>query len=301
MTDSRQNSGKGILYGIIALLLLSNIFLAWLYFQEKENFNIAIEEKGILDEQKMELEAELKDMYEQYEEMKTSNDTLNRQLLEQQEKIQELLTKAKNNNWTIHKLRKETETLREIMKGYLRTIDSLNTANIQLKAEKQMVTLKLDKEKEKNTQLNEQNTELSEKVKIGERLKAQDLFAAALKERSNNTHRETDRAKRTDMLKACLTLMRNDLTPLGKKWVYARIIAPSGKVICLEESEDNMFEFEGVKGLYSVKKEVDYKGEDTDVCLYWYYEEEALVEVGSYEVYMYVDNYELGKTSFELK
>ncbi len=301
MTETRQNSGKGLLYGIIVILLLGNIGLAWLYMQEKDNYTVAIEEKGILDDQKKELEAELEDMYTQYEGMKTANDTLNSQLAEQQEKIQELLTKAKNNNWTMYKLRKETETLRDIMKGYLKTIDSLNTANIQLTAEKQMVTLKLQKEIKKTDELSEQNTELSEKVKIGERIQAQDIFAAALKQRKNNTHRETDRASRTYMLKACLTLEKNDLTPKGKMMVYARIIGPNGKVVCLEESEDNMFEFEGVKGLYSVKKEVDYQGQDVDVCMYWTYKELAEVASGTYEVYMYAKNYELGKTSFTLK
>lgn len=301
MSDSRQSSGKGFLYIIIVLLFLSNALVAWLYFQEKENFNVAIEEKGILDDQKAELEAELEDMYAQYNDMKTSNDTLNAQLQEEQEKIKELLEKAKNNNWTIYKLRKETKTLRKIMKGYLHTIDSLNTANIQLQAEKQQVTQKLNSEKKKNTQLSEANTELSEKVKIGERLQALDLFAGALKQRRNNTHRETDRAKRTDMLKSCLTLEKNELTPKGKKWVYARIIGPDGKVVCLEESEDNMFEFQGVKGLYSVKKQIDYQREETDVCLYWYFEEEFEVLEGDYEVYMYCDDYELGKTSFNLR
>ena len=301
MSDTRQSSGKGLLYAVIVLLLLSNAFLAWLYFQEKENFNVAIEEKGILDDQKAELEAELEDMYAQYDDMKTSNDTLNAKLLAQQEKIKDLLEKAKNNNWTIYKLRKETETLRTIIKGYLVTIDSLNTANIQLQAEKQQVTQKLNTEKKKNNQLSEANTELSEKVKIGEKLKALDLFAGALKQRSNNTHRETDRAKRTDMLKCCLTLDKNELTPKGKKWVYARIVGPDGKVICKEESEENMFEFQGVKGLFSIKKEIDYQGEETDVCLYWYYDEEFEVPEGDYVAYFYCDDYELGQRSFSLK
>lgn len=301
MSSEGQKTNNRIYQGLAILLLISNIVFIYLYSQEKENYQIAIEDTGILERQKTEVEAELEGMFDQYEAMKTNNDTLNARLTEQQTKIQELIKESKSKGWTIYKLRQETATLRDIMQDYVRTIDSLNTANIELTAKNTQITEDLGKERSKTNSLTKENVKLSEKVKIGEQLQASDMFAGALRKKSNNTTRETDRAKRSDMLKCCLTLDENELTPKGKKWVYARIIAPDGKVVVLEENEDNMFMYDGVKALYSVKKQVDYQGAETDVCLYWDVEDpEALLE-GNYEVYTYCDDYELGKTSFILK
>lgn len=301
MSSEGQKANNRIYQGLAILLLVSNIVFIYLYTQEKNNYQVVIEDQGILERQKTEVEAELEGMYDQYEAMKTNNDTLNAQLSEQQERIQELITESKNKGWTIYKLKKETETLRKIMQGYVRTIDSLNTANIELTAENVKISEDLGRERSKTTELTKENVELSQKVKIGEQLEALDIFANALRKKSNNTHRETNRAKRADMLKCCFTLDENELTPKGKKWVYMRIIGPNGKVIVLEENEENMFEYDGVKALYSVKKEVDYQGEETDVCMYWNVEDPEKNLPGNYEVYAYCEDYELGKTNFELK
>ncbi len=299
MTSESKSSSKLPYIILIILLVGSNGLFAWLYMEEKNNYEVAIEEKGILDDQKREVEAELEDMILQYEDMKSENDTMNAKISEQQAKIEELITKAKNNRWTIHKLRKEAETLRGIMKSYLKTIDSLNTANIELQAQNEQITEELGVEKTRTSKLSKANEELAEKVKIGEKLEAFDLVSSALRKKNNNLYRETTRSKRANRLKTCFTLDANELTKPGKKWVYARIIGPNGKVVVLEESEENMFEYDGVKALYTVKKEVDYKNEELDVCLYWDVKDQ--LGPGNYEAYIYAEDYELGKTSFELK
>jgi hypothetical protein len=60
-----------------------------------------------------------------------------------------------------------------------------------------------------------------------------------------------------------------------------------------------MFEFDGVRGLYSVKKEIIYENKELDVCLYWVVDEE--LSPGKYVVYAYAENHEIGVTEFTLK
>ena len=53
----------------------------------------------------------------------------------QRSEIEGLISKVRDRNYSVSKLKKETGTLRKIMQGYVVTIDSLNQANIALQME----------------------------------------------------------------------------------------------------------------------------------------------------------------------
>ena len=108
-------------------------------------------------------------MLAQYDSLETSNDTLNVQLSEERAKVEELIARVKSGNWTIYKLKKETESLRKIMKGFVITIDSLNTVNQVLMGENQEIKGELGKERDRASQLKTDKDKLSKKVEIGER------------------------------------------------------------------------------------------------------------------------------------
>ena len=59
------------------------------------------------------------------------------------------------------------------------------------------------------------------------------------------------------------------------------------------------FDFNGVRGLYSSKKEIDYKNEDMQVTIDWVKIDEF--PVGEYNVEVYADGVDIGKTKFTLK
>ncbi len=207
------------------------------------------------------------------------------------------MSEAKNNQWTIYKLKKEASTLRDIMKGYVRTIDSLNTLNVELRAQNADVNRKLDEQKNHNEELNEINSQLTDKVRLGARLDAENMTAYAQKVRNNGLHREVTRAGKADKIKTCFTIAKNDVTEPGNKAIFIRIITPSGKV--LVERNDATFEFEERNMLYSIKKVVEYENKPLDLCLYWDVETD-LVE-GEYLVEAYSEGFKIGNTSFTLK
>src|SRR5690606_25368742 len=156
------------------------------------------------------------------------------QIDEQKEKIEQLIKKAKDNSWTISKLKKETESLRTIMKGYVRTIDSLNTANQELIAKNQQAQQQVKEVEGKYTQLSKVKEELASKVALGSQLKAIDMIVVGQSEKRSNTYRETNRASKTDKLKVCFTLDDNKIAKPGKRTVHVRIIDPNGKVLAKE-------------------------------------------------------------------
>jgi len=294
----KQDKSNKILIALLTLSILANAGLMFMLFDEKGKTEMLMGENSEITVEKNDLELELNDMLVQYDSLSSDNDTLNAQLADERTRVEEMIQKVKSGNWTIYKLKKETESLRKIMKGFVHTIDSLNTANIELMAENKNIKGELGKERDKSTLLESEKTKLAEKVKIGERLQAVFIESYGQKVKNNNIHKRTEKAKSVEKIKTCVTIGENDLAKAGKKIVYARIIGPSGKVLTLSEDKANMFEFDGVRGLYSVKKEINYENKEIDICLYW--DVKTTVTSGKYVVYTYADNHEIGSTEFIL-
>jgi hypothetical protein len=227
------------------------------------------------------------------------------QVEEQKAKIEELLKEAekhKGDAWVIHKLRKETETLRTIMKGFVRTIDSLNVLNQTLTEEKAEVTTQLKHQQTKNEELSKSNEDLNQKVTVASQLKAMGMKAFGVKVKGDNTGKELDKAKRIDKIRCCFKLAENKIAPSGKKWVYLRVLAPDGKVLADKSDESNMFEFNGVKGLFSSKKQIDYQNQELELCLDWAAPDDKYeFSVGEYIIEIYADGTDIGRTKLTLK
>ncbi|MEM9022642.1 MAG: hypothetical protein AAGB22_02795 [Bacteroidota bacterium] len=298
-----SKSSRSRIYGIIiALLVLTNLGSLYLVWERGSERDEMVMQNSNLQKDKLEVEAELTDMLATYDTLQAENEAMATEMEEQKQKILELLEEAekhKNDAWVIYKLRKETETLRTIMKGYLHTIDSLSTLNKDLAEQKVAVERKLANQRTENTELQQQNEGLAEKVRIGGKLRALDMVSIAQRVKSNGVHRETSRASKANKIKTCFTLDRNEVTEKGKKAIHIRIIDPNGKVLALADNKDNMFAYNGVEGLFSLKREVDYQREEMDVCYYW--DVTGDLAAGKYIVEAYAEDYDIGQTSFTLK
>lgn len=298
---SSEKSNKIMLVLVLFLALTNILTLYMVYSKHQENVEL-VTNNSDLNIEKDALTGELNEMLARYDSVETDNAEMLAQIEEQRAQIEELLKEAekhKDDAWIIHKLRKEAATLRDVMRNYLVTIDSLNTVNKQLISEKAQVETQLSSQKQQNEQLNEKNEELSEKVKLGSKLRVVDLVSMGQRVKNSTVHRETDRARRVDKIKTCFTIDRNEVSKPGKKDIYLRIIAPDGNVLAFDQTKDYMFTYDGKEGLYSRKEEVLYENEEVDMCLYWDVKDE--LKEGKYLVEIYAENYMMGTTSFELK
>lgn len=301
--QTEKSSQKKPISAILILLLVAVAGFAAYMAYNNQQLNKQLTDLGYLkqevEDEKNRVIDELEGMTGQYDSLAVTNDSMNVELMAQREKVEELISKAKNNEWTIYKLRKEAGTLREIMKGYVRTIDSLNTLNVELRAENAQVTRKLSETESKNTALRDANEQLSEKVKLGAKLKALDMVAYGQRVKRNGVHRETDRSDKVEKIKVCFTLDKNEVAEAGNKNIFVRIIAPSGQVLAERSDDGHMFNFEGSRGLYSIKKLVNYEKQELDLCMY--FEDAKSLQRGDYMVDAFADQMKIGSTKFTLK
>ena len=131
----------------------------------------------------------------------------------------------------LSKLRKENETLKGIMRGYVRQIDSLYTMNKRLEIDLDETSTKLNETSAERDNYKKEAEEKGEQVKKGSKLRAYNINSGALKMKTNNTTEATDRAKKVYQLKSSFTLQENVLAIAGRKTVYMSITAPNGQVL----------------------------------------------------------------------
>ena len=267
-TPKRKGNKTNIFLSIIILLLFGFCgYLIWQNLQLKkllETGEIAYTE---VTDERDQVRGELEEMLAKYKEMETNNVALSAELEAEKAKIEELIKKAKGKDWSIYQLKKETETLRTIMKGYVVQIDSLNQINGRLTQENVVVKTELNSEKNKTKDLSEKNENLTDLVTVASYLKTSNLTAYGIKVKSDNTGKTTDRVKKTNKIRTEFTILKNSITIPGSKLIYVRILTPDGKVLSEKTDDSNKFDFNGVRGLYSAKKQIDYNNEQMSLTI----------------------------------
>lgn len=287
-----------MIYGLIAAIVLLVAYIVYQHFNTQK----VIEEKVSIAIEKKELLNELNEIQSQYDTLYTDNVELQADMEGQQLKIDSMLVvikKHKGDAYTMRQLRKETESLRSIMKGYLITIDSLNTMNIELEAENLEIKGELTQEKKKTRNLEKKSDDMSKIITKGGQLQALNMWAVTIKMRSNGNQVETDRASKAQKVKSCFTLSENAIAKNGNKNLYFRVISPEGSVLTDNNSSGETFDYDGVKGIYTMIRKVDYQNKAMDVCIYW--DIPTPLTPGFYLIEIYADQVLIGRTSFDLK
>ncbi len=236
------------------------------------------------------------------ESMGKKNQALVDSLNAQKAKVEELLIKSQRTDileYELFKMKKEAATLREIMRGYVHTIDSLMIENSNIRYNLSETRKELSSTQGQLEDYKEITTELEETVEEGKVLKTVNVNAIALRIRRNGDTRDTDRAKRTEMFKVCFVLLENRIAKAGPRNIYMRIISPSGKI--MNEGAVRKFKVGDNEIEYSAAREVDYQNTDVDVCVYNKLPEGFEVEEGTFKVEIFADGARVGYTTFDLK
>ena len=91
-------------------------------------------------------------------------------------------------------------------------------------------------------------------------------------------------------------IAKNITAPVGEKMVYVRIMKPDDDI--LVKSRADVFAFEGKEINYSMKKMIEYEGEEVAVTMYWNIEE--FLSPGTYRVDIFSDVNLIGQKRFTL-
>ena len=124
------------------------------------------------------------------------------------------------------------------------------------------------------------------------------MTAGGIFERGSGKQVDTDRAKKATQVKCCFTVGENLTARSGSKTLYLRVISPDGSVLPAGGG-DNRFQFNGVEGEYSAKRDIDYQNQPVEACIYW--KAAGQLASGQYIVEVYESGGQVGTTSFNLK
>lgn len=254
------------------------------------------------------LSSDLKNMLETYNALekkaKESGDLNKEQAAEiegQRTQIQDLLEKVQKGKWTaaeLAKMRRENETLRGIMKGYVYQIDSLNTLNLKLNSDLDITKTELTSTSTERDTYKKEAEESTARVKEGSKLQAYGFLSVALRSKINNTTAETTKAKGTVQIKSSFTIGANPIADKGNKPVYLQITKPDGTIF--QSRTANIVTTDKGNIAYSDKKDVDFTGDAVNMAIYYDLRGEE-AQKGNYVVKIYCDGSLIGKDNFTLK
>lgn len=298
---------RTVIIAAVGVVLAMGAVFYWLLTQERSAMQGEMDEVARLQREAMQEElANLSDEYEhQYSKLTidgqevslyANSDSLLRQISAERAKVDRLLEELKQQKTTsaarISELTKEVGTLRRVLRTYIVQIDSLHTANEQLRAENKAVKANFERATDEARQLASQKTQLTERINLAAKLDATAIAITPL-------DRKGKRAKRIDRvenIQISFRVAKNITASVGNKTFYTRIMTPDDQPLI--KAGAGQFAFEGKSLPYSTRREIEYSGEETEVVMYWPVEES--LQAGTYRVMIFADGNLIGSGSFTI-
>ena len=280
---------------LVILALIGGIAYLMGNLEQQKQVNRDMQELAELDKQEMENEYERFAL--QYSEMKTqiNNDSIVEQLTQEQMKTQKLLEELKkvkaDDAREITRLKKELATVREVLRSYIIQVDSLNRLNESLKQENSRVNAVLQERNSQIVGLSNEKASLSEKVAIAAQLDATNISLSLL----NKRDKPTKKLKDTKKMQVNFTITKNVTASNGHRTIYVRIQNPGGNTL----SGGGSFAYENRNLEYSMKKTIEYTGEEVSVATFWNVSQ--MLEGGQYRVSIFADGNMIGSRTFNFE
>jgi hypothetical protein len=281
---------------VSATLLIAAIILGMMLMDSRKQ-NVEMQELFALE--KEELENEYSSFATQYDELqiRITNDSLQDKLEQEKLKTQQLLEELRQTKATdaaeITRLKKELKTVRAVLRSYVIQIDSLNRANEQLQIENKRVRARYNEASRQIDKITEEKENLTKKVTLASQLDAIGITFTPLKKNGKAAKKIKDAKK----FAIGFTIAKNITTETGEKTIYVRILKPDEDV--LAKNAGDLFSYEGKELKYSIKKYIEYTGEEQTVTVYWDIEE--FLQAGTYKVFIFADGNMIGSNSFTIK
>lgn len=296
---------------IISVSVVILVLLGAFIYVQKQKQAYDKDKQEFVNLQKQALEEELNNLHTEYENqynklkigngertMMVNTDSLLNKLLAEKNKVDRLNEELKDiRNTTaqhISKLNKEVGTLKTILRSYIVQVDSLNNLNKKLYEENQAVKKSYNRVTQQNKELKREKETLADQVQIASRLDVSNLKVALL----DNRGRITSRIYRIKKIAISFIIPRNVTAKIGYKTIYARLLDPNGSLMEQDNAFSDTFHFENKDIKYSIKRDIEYNGEDTNVTMYW--DVNSTLLEGPYRVALFIDGNLVGQTTFEL-
>lgn len=290
-----MDKSKKLIIVIIGLILLCGGVSFYAFQQNQKNQEMS----ELFAIEKEEMENEYTHFATQYDELQVqiNNDSLREKLESEKLKTQRLLEELRqvktSNAAEIMRLKKELKTVRAVLRSYVIQIDSLNKVNQALTMENQEVKQKYSQATRQISNLSQEKKNLNEKVALAAQLDATAIQVDPRNKRGKTARRVKDVKK----IAVSFTIVKNITAKTGERTLYIRIAKPDNEV--LTKNSANTFPYENRNLAYSIKKYIEYTGEEQRVMVYWDVEE--YLPTGTYHVYIFADGTMIGQEAFTMK
>ncbi|WP_271855414.1 hypothetical protein [Patiriisocius marinus] len=293
MTETNNSTRFKVLIGVLSALLIGLAIYTFTLFKDSK------ETISTIEKDKIEVQNELEDLIENYNEIILENESKDTQLLAARERIVMLLDSVKDseaNVALIRRYRGEIDKLKSERVVLFRRADSLKLANQRLSMERDSTTVMLNETIKVVDSVNISNQELTKTVEKAALLGITNLSGDAVIVRNSGKIVDTRRSSRADKIRACYTLAPNTIAQKGDRMLYVQVINPENNVIGVKET----MSFANGDLTYSATTNVFYENEALDVCTLVTATEDELIE-GRYVVTVFDQGRSLGSTIIELK
>lgn len=274
----------------IAVLAIVCAFLGAKLYVNNQAYNKLTGEYGQLELSKEQVVFDLEKMRFSYDTLQTESSMMVAEIAAQRDRIDGLITQVKNGNWALSKAKKEAETLRTIMKGYIATIDSINQLNVALAEENLAMKERVEEVQDRNDKLELRQVNMEEIIAAGQVLQCSDVNAVGVRLLSSGRQRETTRADRADMIKVCFTLLENAIAESGDKNLFLNVLDPDSNLLVFEQGAD-----------FSAKRTIDYANNRLNACIFYTADEAVELTSGVYQIEVLEEDVVIGETMIELR
>lgn len=278
---------------LLALLLGVGGYYIWHQHQQIQEIT------AIGELEKEEMFDKIEEISLEYEGYKFSvgNDSLVALLSTANEKVQrlqeELRTVKSTNVRRINELKKEVETLRKVARSYIVQIDSLNAENERLRNENRQVTQRYQRASSTAARQTKEIEKLTERVEMASKLTAANIQVAPITSKGKAS-KKIDKAAQ---LMLTFVISKNITARVGEQVIYVRLMKPDDDI--LTKPNGGTFPFENNNIAYSMKRTIEYDGEEQSVVMYWDIEE--YLSPGAYRADLFAEGNLIGRKSFVLE
>lgn len=288
---------KKIIIPLLAVIIILVGGVAYLFTSLNQQKQANKEMQELADLDKKEMQNEYEQFAKQYSEMKTqiNNDSIVAQLTQEQMRTQQLLEELKrvksSDAREIARLKKELATVRAVLRSYVLQIDSLNRLNQDLTEENTRIKGQYAQATQQIQGLNSEKASLSEKVAIAAQLDATNINMQL----KNKRQKTAKKIKDCKTIEVSFSIARNVTAANGVRTFFVRITKPTGEVL----NGGGTFEYENRQLTYSMKRSMEYTGEELQVITYWNVNE--FLSAGTYNVSIFADGHAIGSRTFTFK
>jgi hypothetical protein len=276
---------------VIAIVVLGSYSFS--NYQTQKNHQEFLEREALL------VQNELNEMIKGYDAVKVNNNTIELELTDAKTNLSNVLDSLSVFNTDVSVISKYKNQLASFKVDYKRLFAKatlFEKQNESLKDDMIAMSQQLIDQQKSLESLETENQLLSKTIKKIVSVSATNVHAVALNTISAESDVKTNKIKKLNHIEVCLTLLSNEFTPKGNKNIFVQLIGPDNQLV----SERGHVNFKEFALDYSGMTVVNNNYDNIDVCTKINIESKSQLKEGIYNVLIYNDDLEIGKTQIEL-